>query len=227
MKKWGGLSVRVRLISMVAISVAGLLMVFGMALSALRVMRVQSVLSKQDRLLAVMNGDFENPLTSVLNAYPIALQAQKENSREAIGNAQKTVHEMRGSYEQWFADHDREVTDPILRDAIKDAQVTGQGWYDLLENEYFPALAAGRTDDAVAIWQSRMEPMYGKHHAAIVKITDLVKSGMDATDRKVDADESKCRMWMGVVTGPALLVVLFIGLVTARYGRGWQSQRAS
>ena len=220
MKKWSGSSVCVRLMLMVAISVASLLMVFGMALSSSRAIGLESVLSKRDRLMAFLAGDFETPLESVLNAYPIAAHAQTEKSREAIESARKAVHETRRSYERKFAAYDRRVTDSGLQAAIKDVQSAGEGWYDLLENEYFPALLEGRTDDALAIWQNRMEPLYRQHNVAIVKINNMVNSGPNP------ADESKYQTWMGVVTGPALIVVLFIGLVTVRYGQGLRSHTA-
>jgi len=216
MKKWGDLSVRVRLMSMVFASIASLFVVVAMTFASFRAIGVESTLSRQDRLLANVGGDFEDPAASLLNPYPLASQALRAKSHEDVDKLAKGVHDMRASYEASLARYERDVTDPALHAAIQDAHAAGESWYDSAEKQFFPALAAGQTKEANDIWQNQMEPLYQKHDATIAKITDMVNSGADATDKKVDTNERTYRWIMGIVSILASALVFSLGWITAR-----------
>ena len=218
---WKNLSIRAKLGILVGAAVAGQLAFATIAFFTLNEIGVGSKLSQSSHLVASIGGDYENPAMSLLNAYPWAIRAQRATGGDEITKLASRIHAMRLEYESGFAKYEKEIPSGPVLNEIGEGHDSAEAWYDLAEQQYFPALAAGNKDAAMAIWFDKMEPIYMRNSASIDRITDLVNNWSSENDRLSAEVVSSRTHWMVATAIIVLGIVCLLGTtVTRSIGKG-------
>jgi methyl-accepting chemotaxis protein len=210
MMRWQDISIRNKLTLLVTTAVAGMLIFGSVAFYTLNQIGIGSKLSRDNHLIASIIGDYEDPVMSVLNAYPWAARAQRATSAGEIASCAQRVHSMRAAYEAGFARYDNMVPAGPMRDEIFRGNQTAGIWFGLAEERYFPLLEHGDREGAQAVWLRQMEPAVADNSASIERITALVERESAENDRAT-AEIVRARTLLMILIGIAM--VLLIGLL--------------
>ncbi|MGB6742528.1 MAG: methyl-accepting chemotaxis protein [Terracidiphilus sp.] len=216
MISWKNLPIRKKLGVLVAASIVGQIAFAAISFFTLNQIGVGSELSRNSHLVASIGGDYEDPTMSLLNSYPWAVRAQKATSAEEIAKLADHVHSLRLNYESGFAHYDQAVPAGTVLNEIHEGHDSAELWFDMAEQQYFPALEAGKRDDAMALWYGKMEPVYMRNSASIARITDLVNAWSDENDRLSAAVVHSRVLWMIVTAVVVLAIVGVLGMAIPR-----------
>ncbi len=216
MSSWKNLSIRIKLWLLIGVA-ASVLLVFS-AISFLTLSRVQvgSKISTDAHLIGSVAGDFENPPMSPLNAFPYAVRAQSSSSAQEIEDSASRVHQMHLDYEKGYAQYMAEVPAGPVRNEIEKGRTDAEVWFNLAEDQYFPALKTGNRDSALELWRSQMEPSFRRNSASIDHLANLLNNWSDENDRLSKAEVQSGTIWMISAGLGGLLLILVLGTATAR-----------
>ena len=209
MSFWKNLAIARKLAVLVGAAVAGLVVFAAISFFTLSQVSVGSKLSQNGHLVMSIAGDFEDPVMSLLNAYPWASRARSLTSGDEISKYAGRVHSMRLEYESGFANCQREVPPGAIHDEIEESHDAAETWFDLAEKQYFPALEAGNNNAALDVWTNQMEPAFMRNSASIARITDLLNS-WSAENDSLSAGIVRSRTRWLIATAVVVLALVFI-----------------
>lgn len=212
---WKDLSIRVKLRVLIGVATTSLVAFGALAFLTLRDVGVGSKISQTGHLIASIGGDFEDPVMSPLNSFPWAIRAQRAGSRDEVAALAARVHGMRLDYEKGYAEYERTVPAGAVRDEIETGRNEAEAWYDLAEQQYFPALEAGNKDAAADLWVNKMEPIFLRSSASIARLTALINIWSDEND-KISGSLVRARTRWMILTGVfAVLLIVILGFAIA------------
>jgi methyl-accepting chemotaxis protein WspA len=104
----------------------------------------------------------------------------------------------------------------LRRLMIEESFKPAKEFFDVRDSQFFPAIAAGRMDEARALAHGRLKQLYNQHRAAVDKIVDLAS-------RQLKQDEDSAAASISEATTQSMLLALFVvaivvgmGIITSR-----------
>jgi methyl-accepting chemotaxis protein len=215
MSQLKNLRIRTRLALLVGVNICSLLFLSVLVFVSYHAVGVESKFSQTSHQLANIGGDYENPVMSLLNAYPAASRALHADSPSEIAQFAQSVRAMRSDYEAGFAKYEKETLSAEMRQEIEEGHNSAEAWFDLAERQYFPALESGNKEAAQEIWQLKMEPAFQRNDASVQRIADLVNQGIDQNDRATVTTLRHYKFYMCAAAAISLLITAVLGWVVA------------
>ncbi len=196
---------------------AGLLIFVALALYTVSRIQVGSDFFAQKRLSNSVAADFENPSQSLQKVYSLAVQAQDAVTpaeREALIGQIRTA---RKDYESGHQQYMQVLPAGPLRDLVAgESHAAYEAWYDVAEQQFFPALEAGDRLRASAMRTGPMAAAYRRNAVAVDEITRLTDAWDAENDRQATV-EVKSKIWtMWISAGLILLALVTLGIWIGR-----------
>lgn len=182
MGNWNNLKIRHKFWFQIGITVTVLAAFAAISFYTLSQVEVGSRVSNDARLIGNVAGDFENPPMSPLNVFPAAVRAQSAASRDEIAALASQVHQAHLDYEKGYENYSTQVPPGPVHDNIERGRADAETWFNLAENQYFPALENGDKDAALELWKSRMEPAFKRNSSAIDDLAVLLNGWSESND---------------------------------------------
>jgi methyl-accepting chemotaxis protein len=154
--------------------------------------------------------DILPPPEYVLETYLVAFQmmdASKEELPALVEKFKSLKNDYETRHEYWAKDLEEGALKTAL---IADSHAPAEKFYDVLADQYIPAIGAGDKDKARAVLQGDLKQLYGEHRK---KIDDIVAM---ATERNAIDEKSAAKkivfvlILLGAVFGGGILAIFII-----------------
>ena len=201
--------------AMIAVAVAGLLLFGVVSYRTIATVKVNGPLYAQIVQTKDLVADILPPPEYILEAYLVTLQMLAETDVQVLqGFVQRgaaLAKDFEDRHQFWRAD----LPPGAMKDTLLDeAYQPAQGFFDLRDRKFIPALLAGRRDE---IFRSEMTPLYLRHRAAIDRVVTMAAERGTATEGQARASLSR---GMAVLAGLGLMVTLIVSAVGILIARG-------
>ena len=156
-----------RRIGITAAALAILLAILTLAVWATyRLAGAGSRLSENGLIFADIQRDVQDASLSLLSPYHAAGSASRARSPEEIEAAFQNLHADHSAYEATFEHFENEALPDPLKKEMETGRALAEAWFEIAEDQYFPALRAGNRDRAIALLRDRMEPIFQANNAS-------------------------------------------------------------
>jgi HAMP domain-containing protein len=214
---WKNLKIGRKLNVLTAVSVTGLLIFAVLAFRTISQIQVGSDFFAQKRMSNSVAADFENPPQSLQKVYSLAVEAEDAPTQPERDSLIEEIRSARKDYESGHQHYMAILPPGPLRDLVAGASNTStEAWYDVAEQQFFPALAAENRARATAVRTGPMEAAYRTDAAAVDEITRLTNAWDAENDRQATVlVASKTRM-MEIAAAAILLILIAMGVWIGR-----------
>jgi methyl-accepting chemotaxis protein len=214
---WKNLKIGRKLDVLTAVAVTGLLIFAVLAFRTISQIQVGSDFFAQKRMSNSVAADFENPPQSLQKVYSLAVEAEDASTQAERELLIEQIRSARKDYESGHQHYMQILPPGPLRDLVAGVSNTStEAWYDVAEQQFFPALAAGDRARATAVRTGPMEAAYRIDAAAVDEITRLTNAWDAENDRQATVlVASKTRM-MEIAAAAILLTLIVMGLWIGR-----------
>lgn len=169
------LSIRGKLLIVNLLFTLGFLVFAGYTYVSLSVVKVtgpiyQDIISSKD-----LWADAKGPSMNLMEAYFQSLRAYQLTDPEKIIEVKNQISADRSEYYARVDYWKKHITDAEIKSILVNELTTGANrFYDVLDNEYFPALSSGNREHAATILATKLDPIYKNYGNA----SDTLESKM-------------------------------------------------
>lgn len=206
-----------KLALLVGVPVVGLAFFAGTTFTTLEKVRVQGDLYNEIVQGKDLIADILPPPAYIVETHMEVFAMAREEHREDIERLAQRCKQLRNDYNTRIDVWAKSLPDGEMKtELLQGAQEPAQTYFSTLENEYVPALLAEKQDDAAAVLEGKLIPLFAKHREAIDKVVKHATEYAASNEKNAVAVTEARTILLWSVAGAMSLATIALGWLIAR-----------
>jgi len=206
-----------KLALLVGVPVVGLAFFAGTAFTTLNTVRVQGDLYNDIVQGKDLIADILPPPAYIVETHMEVFAMAREEQREDIERLAQRCKQLRNDYNTRIDVWAKSLPDGGMKtELLQASQEPAQTYFSTLENEYIPALLAEKQDDAAAVLESKLIPLFAKHREAIDSVVKKATEYASTNEKHAAAVTQARTVLLWSVAAAMSLATIALGWLIAR-----------
>lgn len=206
-----------KLALLVGVPVVGLAFFAGTAFTTLNKVRVQGDLYNDIVQGKDLIADILPPPAYIVETHMEVFAMAREEQREDIERLAQRCKQLRNDYNTRIDVWAKSLPDGEMKNELLQAsQEPAQTYFSTLENEYIPALLAEKQDDAAAVLENKLIPLFAKHREAIDSVVKKATEYASTNEKHAAAVMQARTVLLWSVAAAMSLATIALGWLIAR-----------
>jgi methyl-accepting chemotaxis protein len=194
----------------------GFLAFGGYALYTISTIRVNGPLYGQIVLQKDLIADILPPPESIIETYLTTVQLRDARSPADIERFTARLKQLRKDFDDRHSYWAAHLPEGALKAAlINDSYGPANQFFDILDNQFMPAVAAGDADKTSMLFDATLTPLYESHRASIDKVVEMANKESQRIEHVAAGIESRSTLLLFGVAGAILLLALVLCVIIA------------